>query len=339
MEPVVNLYKLGRMPYLEALKFQQVLFNKLKKRISASKDENVGCRLKEFDQFSTSNQVIIKDDDLNSINDLTTQSQFNIRFPYFARNSLILVEHEPVYTIGIRSKQYNDNYVLNLKNKLAKLKLKADFVRTNRGGLITFHGLGQLVAYPIIYLGDFPRTIGNRSVKAYVNILQATIIDTLTKIGLKGAHTIREYPGVWLDGGEKKIAFVGISCQQYVTMHGIAINCDCDLSWYDHIVSCGIEDKSITSIRQELLAMNGAKLDLSSLHKDASSIRSTNFQNRSQNNSIMVDECKLDDSDDKYPLQSSVEHVSKMFCLSFSNHFDCKLIENSQDSSITNREL
>lgn len=330
MKPVVNLYKLGRLPYLEASKFQQVLFDKLKKKVLALKDEKKeDCQLQRHDQFSNGKQII-KNDELHS----TTQSQFSI--PYFAQNSLILVEHEPVYTIGIRSKQYNDYYVLNLKNKLAELNLRADFVQTSRGGLITFHGPGQLVAYPIIYLGDFPKTILNRSVKAYVNSLQATIIDTLARIGLTGAHTVREYPGVWLNGGEKKIAFIGISCQQYVTMHGIAINCDCDLSWYNHIVSCGIEGKSITSVRQELLAMsNGDKLDLDPPHDNSSSVWSAYTQKRSLDISILADECKSGGPHANYPLQSSVEQVSKMFCLSFSNHFDCNLIENSQDFSTT----
>ena len=220
MKPIVNLYRLGRLSYVEALGVQQRLFDRLKSSLQTTTDTN---------------------------------------YPRVASNSLLLVEHEPVYTIGIRTKQYNDNYVSRLKDKLAQHKLKADFVRTNRGGLITFHGPGQLVAYPIIYLGDFAKTIQNRSIRAYVGLLEATIIDTLTRVGLIGAHTIREHPGVWLDNGERKIAFIGILCKRYVTMHGISINCDCDLNWFDHIVSCGIEDKDVTSIREELSGLAGEK--------------------------------------------------------------------------------
>lgn len=331
MKPVVNLYKLGRLPYLEALKFQLVLFDKLKKNILESKNGAKNRQLLGYDQSGIGSQIF--DSQLHSTENLTTQTQFSIRSPSFARNSLILVEHEPVFTIGIRSKQYNDNYVSDLKRRLAKLKLKADFVQTNRGGLITFHGPGQLVAYPIIYLGDFQKTISNRSVKAFVNNLQTTIIDTLAKVGLKGAHTVKEYPGVWLDNGEKKIAFIGIACQQHVTMHGLAINCNCDLSWYDHVVSCGIEDKSITSVHQELLSVGKSKSDLSSLDNTYSN----NFQIHGfSSKSNMVDRHRLDGSNVEFLLEGNVEHVSEMFCQSFSDHFDCKLLENSLDSSITN---
>lgn len=331
MKPVVNLYKLGRLPYPEALKFQQVLFDKLKKNILESKSGTEHRQLLGFDQSGIGSQVF--DDDIHSTKNPTTQTQFSIRSPYFARNSLILVEHEPVYTIGIRSAQYNDNYVSDLKCRLAKLKLKADFVQTNRGGLITFHGPGQLVVYPIIYLGDFPKTINNRSVKAFVNNLQTTIIDTLARVGLKGAHIVKEYPGVWLNNGEKKIAFIGIACQQHVTMHGLAINCDCDLSWYDHIVSCGIEDRSITSVRQELLTIGKAESDQSLLDNTYSG----NSQiHGSSSNSKMIDGHELYGSNIEFMPKGSVEHVSEMFCQSFSNRFDCKLLENSLDSSITN---
>lgn len=164
-------------------------------------------------------------------------------------NTLIIVEHEPVYTIGIRSGDYSKQEEDRLKS------LGADFVRSNRGGLITFHGHGQLVAYPILYLGDFDP---EKSVRNYVHQLESTLIKTCSNIfsekestsSLK-VSTIPEYPGVWIEEN-RKIAAIGIRELRSVTMHGIALNCNTDMKWYDHIVPCGIKGKGVTSISKEL---------------------------------------------------------------------------------------
>jgi lipoyl(octanoyl) transferase len=158
-------------------------------------------------------------------------------------NTLILVEHKPVYTIGIRTKLYNDN---NIEVKLKGLG--ADFVRTNRGGLITFHGLGQLVAYPILYLGSFN---SKKSIKWYVRQIELTIIDLCQSFGIN-ASVIDGFPGVWVNSNERKIAAIGLHASKCVTMHGLAINCNVDLKWFDHIVPCGIPDKKVTSLSNEL---------------------------------------------------------------------------------------
>lgn len=330
MKPIVNLYKLGRLPYVRALNAQQILFDELKKNVTLLDYNGDGSKANlvkpidyGFDRSKFSNRYHYTNN--NSLPDGRRR-----------RNSLILVEHEPVYTVGIRSKQYNNDYISQLKSELEERKLRADFVETNRGGLITFHGPGQLVAYPIFYLGDFTKTIKNRSIKAYVNVLEATIIDTLAKVGLKGAHTVQEYPGVWIDGGERKIAFIGVSCKRFVTMHGISINCNCDLSWFDHIVSCGIEDKLITSVRQELLAAN----EIRTINDGVA---------RYRHDSLTIDvnddydgRLKLNKSPDYLPQTEDgrvfesvcsngqreafdVEHISRAFCLSFEQHFDCIL--------------
>lgn len=112
------------------------------------------------------------------------------------RNTLLLVEHEPVFTIGIRSKGYTSEDESRLR------KLGADFVKTNRGGLITFHGPGQLVAYPILYLGSFNE---QKSMRWYVCQLEKTIVDTCAHFGLR-ADTTQE-TGVWI--GDNKIAAIG----------------------------------------------------------------------------------------------------------------------------------
>lgn len=157
-------------------------------------------------------------------------------------NTLIVCQHFPVYTIGIRTKQYEDS---GLESRLRALG--AQYVITNRGGLITFHGLGQLVVYPVLYLGDFDP---NKSVKRYVRRLESTVIDLCDRFGIT-ATTIDGLPGVWVDR-QRKVAAIGIHCSNYVTTHGLAINCNVDLKWFEHIVPCGIPDKKVTSLSQEL---------------------------------------------------------------------------------------
>lgn len=153
------------------------------------------------------------------------------------KNILILTEHNPVYTIGIRTKGYSIQDEEKLKS------LGAEFHRTNRGGLITFHGPGQLVAYPIINLKKFQMSVRN-----YVCHVEKTIINLCKKYGITAMTT--EDTGVWVDN--RKICAIGIHCSRYVTTHGLALNCNTDLSWYDHIVPCGIVGKEITSLSKEI---------------------------------------------------------------------------------------
>ncbi|KAF9415386.1 hypothetical protein HW555_006976 [Spodoptera exigua] len=150
-------------------------------------------------------------------------------------DTLLLVEHKPVFTVGIRDD--------TPKNEIMRLRaLGAEFRKTNRGGLITFHGPGQLVAYPVINLKHF-----KTSVKWYVNSLEETVINVCDEIGIKGTRS--PYTGVWVD--DNKIAAIGIHASRYVTTHGISLNCDNDLSWFNNIDPCGIEDKGVTSLTKE----------------------------------------------------------------------------------------
>lgn len=153
------------------------------------------------------------------------------------KNTLIITEHNPVYTIGIRTK----NYTIQDEDKLKELG--AEFHKTNRGGLITFHGPGQLVVYPIIHLKHF-----TPSIRWYVCHLEKTIIDLCKKYGIK-AETTKD-TGVWVD--DRKICAIGIHASRYITSHGLALNCETDLKWFDNIVPCGIEGKSVTSLSKEL---------------------------------------------------------------------------------------
>jgi len=149
---------------------------------------------------------------------------------------LLLVEHYPVYTVGIRSKEYTLQEEEHLKS------LGAEFHRTNRGGLITFHGPGQLTAYPILHLKSF-----GKGIKWYVCALERTIIRTCHSFGV--AAQTSPHTGVWV--GDNKICALGIQ-GRHVTTHGLALNCNTDLSWYNHIVPCGIPDKGVTSLSKEL---------------------------------------------------------------------------------------
>lgn len=154
------------------------------------------------------------------------------------RNFLLLLEHDPVYTIGIRTKGYTK------EDEDRLIKLGADFHRTDRGGLITFHGPGQLVAYPIINLRQF-----KPSIRWYVHTLEQTVIEACRQMSILNATTTKD-TGIWVD--DKKICAIGVHGSRYVTTHGIGLNCSTDLKWFEHIVPCGIEGKGVTSLSEQL---------------------------------------------------------------------------------------
>ncbi|RVE65309.1 hypothetical protein OJAV_G00134780 [Oryzias javanicus] len=152
-------------------------------------------------------------------------------------HSLLLCEHSPVYTTGIRHGPYPASQLDRLR------LLGADVHRANRGGLITFHGPGQLVCYPVLDLSGF-----KKSVRWYVSQLEQTVISACSSLGV--VATTSPHTGVWV--GDNKICAIGIHCGRYITSHGLALNCHPDLSWFSHIVPCGIEGKGVTSLSREL---------------------------------------------------------------------------------------
>nr|XP_043871408.1 putative lipoyltransferase 2, mitochondrial [Solea senegalensis] len=152
-------------------------------------------------------------------------------------NALLLCQHLPVYTTGIRHKPYPAALLDRLR------LLGADVHRTNRGGLITFHGPGQLVCYPVLNLGNF-----TKSVRWYVCELEKTIISVCRRFGIEASTS--PHTGVWV--GDQKICAIGIHCGRYITSHGLALNCNTDMSWFSHIVPCGIEGKGVTSLSVKL---------------------------------------------------------------------------------------
>jgi len=158
---------------------------------------------------------------------------------------LLFVEHPPVYTLGKSGKKEN---VLLDEDELKARDIQ--FFNTNRGGDITFHGPGQIVGYPILDLEKFYTDIGK-----YLRNLEEAIILTMAEYGIKGDRSSGE-TGVWIEPGvpgkERKICAIGVRCSRWITMHGFAFNVNTDLSYFNHIIPCGINNKQVTSLEKEL---------------------------------------------------------------------------------------
>ena len=162
------------------------------------------------------------------------------------RHHLLFCEHPPVYTLG--KSGHMENVLISEADRVAR---GIAFYKTNRGGDITFHGPGQLVAYPILDLEFFGTDIGR-----YLRNLEEVIIRTMADYGLKGERSPGE-TGVWLDPGipgeERKICAIGVRCSRWITMHGLAFNIDADVvPYFGHIVPCGIVNKKVASLEGEL---------------------------------------------------------------------------------------
>ena len=149
------------------------------------------------------------------------------------QDTLILVEHEPVYTLG---KNANDNHLLQSASEEIKV------YRIERGGDITFHGPGQIVVYPILDLNRYVK-----SVSWYMRTLEKIIIDTLSDFNIK-AELKDGLTGVWV--GDEKIGAQGVRISRWVTMHGLALNVNTDLRYFDGIIPCGIFDYGVTSMEK-----------------------------------------------------------------------------------------
>ncbi|MDD2857656.1 MAG: lipoyl(octanoyl) transferase LipB [Candidatus Nanopelagicales bacterium] len=152
-------------------------------------------------------------------------------------DTVLLLEHQSVYTAGRRTEAFERPFD------------GTPVVDVDRGGKITWHGPGQLVGYPIIRLGS------KIDVIAHVRRLERMLIAVCADLGVSTAQ-VKGRSGVWIQaddrGPERKIAAIGIRVAEGVTMHGFALNCDCDMSWFDRIVPCGIKDAEVTSLSHEL---------------------------------------------------------------------------------------
>jgi len=159
-------------------------------------------------------------------------------------NYLLFCEHPHVYTLG---KSGDTNNLLINQNFLDKIN--ATFYKTNRGGDITYHGYGQLVIYPIFDLDNF-----DILAKKYIWKIEEAIIQTLKEFNII-ADRLEGASGVWIDGNTanaRKICALGVRISRAVTMHGLALNLNTDLSYFNHINPCGFVDKGVTSLQKEL---------------------------------------------------------------------------------------
>ena len=161
------------------------------------------------------------------------------------KNYLLFVEHPPVYTLG--KSGHIQNLLISEEERTAK---GIQFFKINRGGDITFHGPGQVVGYPILDLEKFYTDIGR-----YLRNIEEVIILTLAEYGLDSQRSPGE-TGVWLDpnvpGKERKICAIGVRCSRWITMHGFALNVNTELDYFNYIIPCGIQNKKVTSIKNEL---------------------------------------------------------------------------------------
>jgi lipoyl(octanoyl) transferase len=179
--------------------------------------------------------------------DATVQLKIqNRKFPdnsISTKNHLIFCEHPHVYTLG-KSGDLKNLLIDGQKRKEKNIS----FYKINRGGDITYHGPGQLVVYPILDLDYFFSDIHK-----YLRLLEETVILTLQDYGVFGQR-LEGFTGVWVDDKKetpRKICAIGVKCSRWVTMHGIGFNINSNLDYFKHIVPCGIEDKSVTSLQKE----------------------------------------------------------------------------------------
>ena len=234
---------LGQMNYKAAWDYQESLLQ-----------QNVNVKSK------------VKNEELIANEPFTPHLPIATRTPLTERETqhyLLFVEHPAVFTLG---KSGNINNVLLSEERLNEIGI--EFFRTNRGGDITFHGPQQIVGYPILDLEKFDTDIGH-----YLRNLEEVIILTLAGYGIDAGRSMGE-TGVWIDPGtkgrERKICAIGVRCSRWITMHGFAFNVNTDLSYFNHIIPCGIQNKQVTSLQREL----GKEIDM----KDAKEKVKLNFE-------------------------------------------------------------
>jgi lipoyl(octanoyl) transferase len=161
------------------------------------------------------------------------------------KHHLLFVEHPPVYTLGKSGKM--EHVLIDAEERERR---GIEFFHTNRGGDITFHGPEQLVGYPVLDLERIYTDIGR-----YLRALEEVMIRTLAEYGINGSRSAGE-TGAWIDadvtGKSRKICAMGVRCSRWITMHGFAFNINTDLSYFNYIIPCGIQQKGVTSLQAEL---------------------------------------------------------------------------------------
>lgn len=219
------LYKdLGRMGYSECWDLQRSLFDR-----ALNAKRNGGA--KEGGEEAAQSAASVAE---NKADDLGA----------YEAGWLLLVEHNPVYTLGKSGKSEN-----MLVSEEYLRSIGAEFFHIDRGGDITFHGPGQVVGYPILDLEQVG--IGLRE---YIDSIEGAVIDLCAEYGIV-AGRVAGASGVWIDGGTaraRKICAIGVKSSRYVTMHGFALNVNTDLRYFNHINPCGFADRGVTSLQKEL---------------------------------------------------------------------------------------
>ncbi|MCX8473984.1 MAG: lipoyl(octanoyl) transferase LipB [Sediminibacterium sp.] len=202
-----------------------------------------GCNVSYHTAWSNQEKLLKENGNLKFNNRQLLQQ--NLIPEYLPKNYFILLEHNPVITLG-RSGKINN--LITSPEVLSQLGI--EFVLSDRGGDITFHGPGQIVGYPILDLEQFKTDLG-----WYVRMLEEVIIETLKEFYINATRSKGE-TGVWLDPQDphkaRKIAAIGVRCSRWITMHGFAFNVNNKLNYFDHIVPCGIQNKKVTSLEKEL---------------------------------------------------------------------------------------
>ncbi len=258
MEKQTVIYKdLGTINYQQAWDLQEELLQqnvqvkaalaRQKKIVKAETNESIATadatELNSIEQ-STANHRQLPSTLFNHIQPSSTTFNQN-QPPSATQHYLLLCEHPPVYTLG---KSGNAANILISEANMEQRGI--EFFKTNRGGDITFHGPGQIVGYPILDLEKFYTDIGR-----YLRELEQVVIDTLSFYGIKGERSTGE-TGVWIDPGiagrERKICAMGVRCSRWITMHGLALNVNTDLAYFENIIPCGIVNKQVTSMAKEL---------------------------------------------------------------------------------------
>ena len=202
------------------------------------------------------------------------------------RAALLLFEFEPVYTCGFRR-----STSIITSEEIERLRsLGAQFHATDRGGLLTFHGPGQLVAYPILPL-QHPHL--SLKLRTYIDHLEQILVKSCQKIiqprrvrtGTGDGRTVN-YAGAWIDN-QRKVAFMGVRYSRGITSHGISINCSIDMNWFDQIVPCGFDRRQITSLSDEVVPQRQVTIE------EITPIFLDNFQQTFDVELIETDENKL----------------------------------------------
>jgi len=223
---------LGLIPYREAWDLQESF-------LKALVEEKLVQRTRS-DNSSPESGVRSSENGVQSTDDEIRDTKYEVRSP----NYLFFCEHPNVYTIGKSGKAENALFSEEFIKAIG-----AEYVATNRGGDITYHGPGQLVAYPVLDLENFFTDIHR-----YMRSLEESVILTCASYGLD-AGRVNGMTGVWIDPESKnprKICAMGVKTSRWVTMHGLALNVNTDLSYFGHIVPCGLLGKPVTSLENEM---------------------------------------------------------------------------------------